>query len=155
MTYLQFLLVVHVLGAVIGFGSTFAFAFFPTDADALEPGVRTTLADISYKVGTRLSDPVVFLIQPLTGVLMIFETGRNHGFFDHQWLWIAIVLYLVFLSIIIFVARPDTRHEYEATHPGLTPDPNYRPRGNPTVYGPVLGALIVIIIILMVWKPGD
>ena len=80
MSYLQFLLVVHVLGAVIGFGSTFAFAFFPADADALEPGVRTTLADISYKVGTRLSDPVVFLIQPLTGVLMIFETGRNHGF---------------------------------------------------------------------------
>ena len=38
MTYLQFLLVVHVLGAVIGFGSTFAFAFFPADADALEPG---------------------------------------------------------------------------------------------------------------------
>ena len=50
MTYLQFLLVVHVLGAVIGFGSTFAFAFFPQDADRLEPGVRTTLADISYKV---------------------------------------------------------------------------------------------------------
>ena len=26
MTYLQFLLIVHVLGAIIGFGSTFAFA---------------------------------------------------------------------------------------------------------------------------------
>ena len=57
MTYLQFLLVVHVLGAVIGFGSTFAFAFFPTDGDALEPGVRTTFADVSYKIGTRFSDP--------------------------------------------------------------------------------------------------
>ena len=82
MTYLQFLLVVHVLGAIIRFGSTFAFAFFPSDADRLQPGVRTTLADISYKIGTRFSDPVVFLIQPLTGVLLIFETGRNHGFFD-------------------------------------------------------------------------
>ena len=41
MTYLQFLLVVHVLGAVIGFGSTFAFAFFPQDGDRLERvGVR-------------------------------------------------------------------------------------------------------------------
>lgn len=155
MTYLQFLLVVHVLGAIIGFGSTFAFAFFPADADRLEPGVRTTLADISYKIGTRLSDPVVFLIQPLTGVLLIFETGRNHGFFDHQWLWIAIGLYLIFLSIIVFVARPDTRHEYESTREGRTPDPNYRRRGNPAVYGPLLGAIIVVIVILMVWKPGD
>jgi uncharacterized membrane protein len=155
MTYLQFLLVVHVLGAVIGFGSTFAFAFFPTDADALAPDVRIALADISYKVGTRLSDPVVFLIQPLTGVLMIFETGRNHGFFGHTWLWIAIGLYLVFLSILVFVARPDSKHEYEMTREGRTPDPNYRPRGNPNVYGPVLGVLIVVIVILMVWKPGD
>jgi hypothetical protein len=57
MTYLQFLLVVHVLGAIIGFGSTFAFAFFPSDADRLEPGVRTTLADISYKIGTRCRIP--------------------------------------------------------------------------------------------------
>lgn len=122
MTYLQFLLVVHVLGAIVGFGSTFAFAFFPADADRLEPGVRTTLADISYKIGTRLSDPVVFLIQPLTGVLLIFETGRNHGFFDHQWLWIAIGMYLIFLAIIVFVARPDTRHEYESTREGRTPD---------------------------------
>ena len=97
----------------------------------------------------------MFLIQPLTGVLMIFETGRNHGFFDHQWLWIAIVLYLVFLSIIVFVARPDTRHEYEVTHPGLTRDPELPPARESPGYGPVLGALIVIIIILMVWKPGD
>jgi hypothetical protein len=49
MTYLQFLLVVHVLGAMIGFGSTFAFAFFPADADRLEPGVRTTLADTATR----------------------------------------------------------------------------------------------------------
>lgn len=138
MTYLQFLLVVHVLGAMIWFGSTFAFAFFPADADRLEPGV-TTLADISYKIGTRFSDPVVFLIQPLTGVLLIFETGRNHGVFDHQWLWIAIGLYLIFLSIVVFVARPDIRHEYESTREGRTPDPNYRQRGNPTVYDPSSG----------------
>ena len=56
----------------------------------------------------------------------------------------------------MFVAFPDSRHEYEVTHPGLTPDPNYRPRGNPKVYGPLLGVLIVDrSSILMVWKPGD
>ena len=35
MTYLQFLLIVHVLGAIVGFGSTFAFAVFP-DRDQAE-----------------------------------------------------------------------------------------------------------------------
>jgi hypothetical protein len=41
------------------------------------------------------------------------------------------------------------------TREGRTPDPNYRPRGNAKVYGPLLGVLITAIAILMVWKPGD
>jgi uncharacterized membrane protein len=155
MTYLQFLLVVHVLGAVVGFGSTFAFAVFPSDAEGLEPGVRAALADISYRLNTRMSAPVAFVIQPVTGLLLTFETGRNHGFFDHTWLRIAIILYLVLLAIILFVALPDTRHAYEVTRAGRTPDPNYRGRGNPNVYGPLLGVIIAVIVILMVWKPGE
>ena len=50
MTYLQFLLVIHVLGAIVGFGSTFAFAFFPQEARAPRASLRTTLADVSYKI---------------------------------------------------------------------------------------------------------
>jgi uncharacterized membrane protein len=155
MTYLQLLLVMHVLGAIIGFGSTFAFAFFPQGGDRLEPRVRTTLADISYKMSTRFSVPVAFFIQPITGALMIYETGRNQDFFSHTWLWIALGLYLVLISIFTFVAFPDTRHEYEMTRAGREPDPSYRARGNPEIYGPLLGVLIVAIAILMVWKPGD
>jgi len=157
MTYLQFLLVVHVLGAIIGFGSTFAFAFFPdTDqADRLDAGIRRSLAEISFKVTSRFTIPVAFFIQPITGALMIFETGRNQDFFSHTWLWVALGLYLIAISIVAFVAFPDTRHEYEMTREGRERDPNYRPRGNPNVYGPLLGVLIVVIAILMVWKPGD
>lgn len=155
MTYLQFLLVVHVLGAIVGFGSTFAFAFFPQDETRLAPGVRVTLAEISFKISSRFSVPTAFFIQPITGALMIFETGRNQDFFSHTWLWIALGLYLILISIFTFVAFPDTRHEYEMTRPGATPDPDYRPHGNPNVYGPLLGVLIVVIAILMVWKPGD
>ena len=86
---------------------------------------------------------------------MIYETGRNQDFFSHTWLWIAIGLYLILISIVAFVAFPDTRHEYEMTRPGRTPDPNYRPHWNPKIYGPLLGVLIFAIAIHMVWKPGD
>jgi len=95
------------------------------------------------------------LTQPITGALMIFETGRNRDFFSHTWLWIALTLYLVVIAIFAFVAFPDSRHEYEMTREGRTPDPNYRPRGNAKVYGPLFGVLIAAIAILMVWKPGD
>jgi hypothetical protein len=156
MTYLQFLLVIHVLGALVGFGSTFAFAFFPDNTEGrVEPPVRTALADISYKVTSRFTIPVAFFLQPITGALMIYETRRSQDFFSHTWLWIAIGLYLIAIGIVAFIAFPDTRHEYESTREGHTPDPTYRRRGNPNVYGSILGVLIVVIAILMVWKPGD
>jgi uncharacterized membrane protein len=139
----------------VGFGSTVAFAFFPQEGERLEPRLRTTLADVSYKITTRFSVPVAFFTQPITGALMIFETGRNRDFFSHTWLWIALTLYLVLIAIFAFVAFPDSRHEYEMTREGRTPDPNYRPRGNAKVYGPLFGVLITAIAILMVWKPGD
>ena len=59
------------------------------------------------------------------------------------------------IAILAFVAFPDPRHEYEMTREGRTPDPNYWPRGNAKVYGPLFGVLIAAIAILMVWKPGD
>jgi hypothetical protein len=65
MTYLQFLLVIHVLGAIVGFGSTYAFAFFPQEGERLEPRVRGTFADVSYKITTRFSVPVAFFTQPI------------------------------------------------------------------------------------------
>ena len=155
MTYLQFLLVVHVLGAVVGFGSTFAFAVFPSDAEGLEPGVRTALADISYRLNTRMSAPVAFLIQPVTRRAVDLRDGqeprvlRSHVALDRD--------HPVPRAAVDHpVRRPaDTRHEYEVTRAGRTPDPNYRGRGNPNVYGPLLGVIIPVIVILMVWKPGD
>ena len=57
MTYLQLLLVIHVLGAIVGFGSTYAFAFFPQEGVRLEPRVRATFADVSYKITTRFRSP--------------------------------------------------------------------------------------------------
>jgi uncharacterized membrane protein len=90
----------------VGFGSTVAFAFFPQEGERLEPRLRTTLADVSYKITTRFSVPVAFFTQPITGALMIFETGRNRDFFSHTWLWIAIVLYLVLIAIFALWPSP-------------------------------------------------
>ena len=155
MTYLQFLLVIHVLGAIVGFGSTYAFAFFPQERRPAGASCSNDLEDVSYKITSRFSVPVTFFTQPITGALMIFETGRNRDFFSHTWLRIALTLYLVVIAIFAFVAFPDSRHEYEMTREGRTPDSNYQPRGNAKVYGPLFGVLIAAIAILMVWKPGD
>ena len=67
MTYLQFLLVIHVLGAIVGFGSTYAFAFFPQERRPAGASCSNDLEDVSYKITSRFSVPVAFFTQPITG----------------------------------------------------------------------------------------
>lgn len=38
---------------------------------------------------------------------------------------------------------------------GRAEEPGYRPRGNTSVLGPLTGVIIIVIAVLMVWKPGD
>ena len=49
MTYLQFLLVVHVLGGRGRVRFDLRLRGLPSDAEGLEPAVRAALADISYR----------------------------------------------------------------------------------------------------------
>lgn len=133
---LQFLLVVHVLGAIIGFGSTFAFAFFPQGETRLAPASGQPSRESASRSLVAILGPHRLLPPAITGALMIFETGRDQDFFSHTWLWIALGLYLILISIFTFVAFPDTRHEYEMTREERPPTRTTGPRGNPNVYGP-------------------
>lgn len=54
----------------------------------------------------KLVYPFAFVIQPLTGVLLIFESGRNHNFFNYEWLWVGIILYIIAFYAAVFVQTP-------------------------------------------------
>ncbi|MEO7803784.1 MAG: DUF2269 family protein, partial [Actinomycetota bacterium] len=89
MIYFRILLFLHVLGAVVGFGPTAAFGLLHSVGQkATGPGRRAIMEGI-YAVATKMATPFDF-IQPITGVLLIFNLGLNRTFFSQEWLWIAI-----------------------------------------------------------------
>jgi uncharacterized membrane protein len=156
-TYLRTLLLLHVAGAIIGLGPTVTFGIIGRMAE--EPGVaqpgRLALYDLLASVNRLLVYPVAFLLQPITGILLIFETGRNRNFFSHEWLWIAILLYAVILLLAATVDRSSFRRAYTLLREGRHDTPAYRQAVRPgTVTGPIEGVLLLVIIFLMVWKPG-
>jgi hypothetical protein len=151
------LLFLHVLGAIVAFGPTFAFPFIGAMGGAeREHGNFATR--VSHTIASRLVYPIGITL-PITGAGMILVRGINLADRANWWLGIAIVLYAIAYGYSFFVQRGIIDRVIELTSgpppAGATGPPPELPglvkqiqRG-----GMVLSVLLVSIVFLMVVKP--
>jgi uncharacterized membrane protein len=154
MSYLTLLLLLHVASAIIGFGATFSFAVLgPLAKNTGGPQGLGMMKGI-VAIEKRLVIPAI-VIQPVTGILLIMEEGLDDDFFGHTWLWIAIALFAaaVFLSLVHQV--PTVEKMIELAESGKADTPEFGVLGKKSgTIGPILTLMLVVIIFLMVVKPG-
>lgn len=152
---LPYLVFLHVLGAIIAFGPGFSFAVMGGMA-----GKEPQHANFSTRQVEAISTRVVYplaIFQGVTGVLIILSV--DYPVMSSPWLLVAIGLYIVALAYSFGVQRVAVHHLIELTStppaPGSPPNPEIPAtvkriqRG-----GMILGLLVVIIVFLMVVKPG-
>jgi len=152
-----YLLFLHVLGAMIAFGPTFAYSIMGAMAGR-EPQHANFSARQTAAIGNRLVYPLA-IFQGITGILLIISAQINLQ--AAPWLALGIVLYVIALVYALTVQRNALHHLIDLTS---TPPPPGTPPGPPppevaaTVTkiqrgGMFLGLLIVVIVFLMVVKP--
>jgi uncharacterized membrane protein len=152
-----YLLFLHIMGAILAFGPTFAFSIMGAMAGK-EPQHANFSARQTAAISNKLVYPLVVL-QGITGLLLI-ASGKIDAT-SKPWLLVGIVLYLIALTYGLTVQRNALHHLIELTS---TPPPPGTPPGPPppellaTVKkvqrgGMFLGILIVTIVFLMVVKP--
>lgn len=152
-----YLLFLHVIGAILAFGPTFAFSIMGAMAGR-EPQHANFSARQAAAIGNKLVYPLA-IIQGITGVLIILAANINVG--AAPWLAIGIILYAIALTFALTIQRNALHHVIELTS---TPPPPGTPPGPPppevmaTVKkiqrgGMFLGLMIVVIVFLMVVKP--
>jgi hypothetical protein len=155
--WLPWLLFLHVLGAIVAFGPTFAFSFIGAMGGG-EPQHANFATRVSHTIGSRLVYPIGITL-PITGALMIVVAGINPLAREHWWLAIAIVVYVIAYGYSFFVQRNLVDRVIELTSspppPGASGPP---PELMATIKrigqgGMAMGILLVIIIFLMVVKP--
>lgn len=157
---LAILLFLHIGGAILAFGPTYAFLLLGPMA-ASEPAHRNFALRFQQRVATRLVVPLAVL-QGITGLLLVWRIGFE--LFQRGWLIVAIVLYLIALSLAFGVMLPALRTLIPATAgPPPAPPAGSAPAGPPPhiaatarrarMAGMVNAALILIIVFLMVAKP--
>lgn len=155
--FFPFILFLHVMGAILAFGPTFAFSIMGSLASK-EPQHANFSARQTALISDRLVYPLA-IFQGITGVLLI-ASGKI-DVMAKPWLLIAIVLYLIAVVYGLTIQRAALHHVIEMTS---TPPPPGTPPGPPPPAlmaevkkvqrgGMLLGTLIVVIVFLMVVKP--
>lgn len=154
------LLFLHVTGAILAFGPTFAFSIIGA-MGGNEPQHANFATRVSHRISNVLVTPFA-LSMAVTGVLMIWASEIPLFQRDTRWLLLAIVLYVIALGLSFGVSQPNVRRiialsggESGAAGPPSGPPPPelLRSIGIVQRVGMVLGLLVLVIVFLMVVKP--
>ena len=154
---LPFLLFLHVLGAIAGFGPSFVFPVVGAMGGAEREHGNFALR-VSHTISSKLVYPIGITL-PITGALLILVSGRNLADRANWWLGLAIVLYVIAYGYSFFVQSKIVHRAIDLTSgpppAGATGPPPELPglvkriqRG-----GMALTVLLLSIIFLMVVKP--
>ncbi|HSL33760.1 MAG TPA: DUF2269 family protein [Candidatus Limnocylindrales bacterium] len=152
-----YLLFLHVLGAIVAFGPTFAFPFIGAMGGG-EPQHANFATRVSHTLAHRLVYPIGITL-PITGLLMMLVRGIDPSQRVYWWLGLAIVLYVIAYGYSFFVQRGLIHRVIEMTSspppPGASgPPPELMALGKRIGQGGmVMSVLLLSIIFLMVVKP--
>lgn len=161
---LQLFLVLHVLGAIFVFGPSVAFTFLANETRRMPMH-----GHFSALVGEAIERRVILpgaVVQGITGVALIFLAGFDLTAPSSRWILGALILYAIAIVFAFAVQAPNLAKMVELTQPAQTSPAG----GAPTPAGPLpeiaatgqrlarggmfLTLMIVLIVILMVTKPG-
>jgi uncharacterized membrane protein len=164
-------LLLHVLGAIIAFGPTFAFPIIGA-MGGKEPMHANFATRVSHAIGDRVVQPVAYSMA-VTGVGLIWSAGIDPFAAASRWLLVAIAVYVFATLFGVFVQRRAVMRVIELTggHGGTPPaapappSPDAAGGGGPPPAlaaavasvqrnGIVLTLALVVIVFLMIVKPS-
>jgi hypothetical protein len=146
---------------IAAFGTSFAFGII-TGLARKEPMHMSFVVRYIATVSERMTLPLAVII-PFTGVGLIFSAPGEINLWKSDWLVIAIVLYICAFFFSLLVQLPTERRLIKVME-GMPPGPPAAGGPPPEIAalakrlqtgGILLTVLVVSILILMVWQPGN
>ncbi len=161
----KLLLVLHILAAIIGFGSVFLAGVFASKAQARGGREGLAVTEVLVDVAEHWSEWFIYAV-PLLGISLILVSDDAWKF-SQTWISMSFLLYIIALGLSHGVHFPNLKRmnalgaELVAGGPapaGGGPPPQVaelEARGKRAgAVGAALNLLMVAILFLMIWKPG-
>jgi len=162
----KIVLVLHILCAIVGFGTVLLNGLYGREAKRRPGpgGLAISEANLTVSAVAEYFIYAVFVF----GLALVFMSDDAWKF-DQTWIWLAIALYLVGIGVSHGIVIPNARRMRDLAAElvaGGAPPPG-APAGPPPQVAEMerrektLGAasgfldiLLVVILVLMIWKPG-
>lgn len=166
-------LYIHVTSAILGFGTVFFIGLYGKAASERKGKEGHAISEVSMKVGEGVATPFIYAVL-VSGIIVVL-LSQNAWPFSRLWIWLSIALFLISIGISHGLHRPNLRRMLvlsgELAEMGPPPDldPTNMPaaamppqavelerRGKKAaLYGGILNLIVLIVLVLMVWKPGS
>ena len=152
----SFLLVLHVVGAVVALGFSLSYGFWVRrgEADGVH-GRAFALRTISW-IDRRITTPA-FIAQLVTGVLLVATIDLD--LLRAAWLELSLGIYVLLTVLAMTVYAPSFRRQRDvaeaiAAGAGEEEADYDAASAKATRWGVVVTLLTLVIVVLMVWKPA-
>ena len=163
-------LLLHILTAIIGFGAVFLNALYGRAAERREGVEGLAIAEANYDV-SQVAEYFIYAV-PVFGILLVLMSdagGHKVYEFSQAWISMSFLLYIVGLGLAHGVLRPNVKKMHAlmrelVTGPpggggggGRPPQVDEIERRARTVgrTSAALNLLLVVILYLMIWRPGS
>lgn len=161
------LLYLHIFASIVGFGAVVLNGLYGARAKQLAQGGRPDEAAAIGEANYRVSEIGTYFIYSVfvLGILLIVVSDEVWGFAD-AWISASMGLYIVGLGVAHAVLRPSSRRMVELLRETAAagPPPEAGPPPQATemakigqrlgAFGAVNNVVLVVILYLMVFKPG-
>jgi hypothetical protein len=158
----KFLLVLHVLSAIVGIGGVLLNGFYAAESQKRPGPIGRAVSEANYAV-TGIAEKVIYLI-PVFGILLVFASDGVFKF-SMTFIWLSLLLFIIAIGLSHSILIPGHRKIN-----GLLLEME---QGPPPAGGPppqvaqiqtlgkkqastamVLDLILVVILVLMIWQPG-
>ena len=154
------LLTLHILAVVVGIGTQTLNGVYAAKAKKIGGPGQGAIMQTNFEVAL-IAEKVIYLI-PIFGLALVGVGHDDYGWsLGQTWLWLSIVLYVVALGIAHGVMVPSAK-KMQAIGAKLASGQGSAEDGRTAaaleqrlaIGGMTLNLLLVVLIGLMIWKPG-
>lgn len=140
--------VLHLLAVIVGIGATMLNGLYAAKAKEAGGPAAGAIMKANFDV-TMVAEKFIYLV-PVFGILAVLASDDAWDF-GQTWVWLSLVLYVIALGIAHgnqipsgkkMLAGPSSPEEAAALGKRLA------------MGGMALDLLVVVLVVLMVWKPG-
>lgn len=155
-------LVLHILCAIIGFGAVFLNALYGREAADIKGTEGLAITRANFKV-SKVGE--IFIIAVFVLGIVLVLIGDNVFDFGQTWIWLSMTLFIIALGLSQGVMTPAVKKIISLQEELVSGPP---PAGGPppqvaeierygkrlAMVGPILNIMLVVILVLMIFKPG-